>query len=256
MSNHVLLLHGQPGLAHDWDRVIAALGDDFQPLAIDRPGWNGHSRAHGLAGNAAAAVRALDSAGVTQAIVVGHSFGAAVAAWMASAYPDRVAALVLAAPSANRASLVWLDHLLAAPGLGYIAGIATLGGAGYALAVGGVRRAVGRRLGLEERYLDAVGRKLRAPGAWRSFSLEQRALIAELPELERRLAAIAAPTTVVAGTHDVIVPFSSAKQLVGQIPGAELVAVRNAGHLLSTRHPARLASAITAAGAVSGVSMD
>ena len=41
----VLLLHGQPGGAGDWDHVIAALDRQVRAIAIDRPGWDGQSRA-------------------------------------------------------------------------------------------------------------------------------------------------------------------------------------------------------------------
>ena len=252
MSNHVLLLHGQPGHGRDWDRVVAALGSPWQATAFDRPGWDGLSRAVDVPGNAFVAARRLDDAGVARATVVGHSWGAAVAAWMASAYPDRVEALVLTAPSANRASLVWLDQLLGAPGVGYGLGVAALGGPGYALAASPVRQLIARSLGLDERYLESIGAVLRTPAAWRSFWSEQRSLIRDLPELERRVMGITAPTTILAGDRDRIVPLSSARLLAKQIPGAKLVVLRRAGHLLAARYPGRIAEAIASAGAARG----
>ncbi len=257
----VLLLHGQPGLARDWDRVVAALPDGWRTLAIDRPGWDGRSRATDLAGNAAAAIRALERADVGRATVVGHSWGAAVAAWMASTYPERVAALVLAAPSANRASLLWFDELLAVPGVGYGVTVASLAGPGYALALGPVRRLIAVQLGLDNRYLDGIGAALRRPDAWRTFFFEQRTLIQELPELELRLARISAPATILAGDRDPIVPLSSARLLADQIEGARLVVLPKAGHLLPARRPKQLADAIVSATdpggrAMSRVSLD
>src|ERR1039458_9118417 len=53
----VLMLHGQPGGARDWERVIAALGPDTPAIAINRPGWDGASEPMDLPGNAAAAAR-------------------------------------------------------------------------------------------------------------------------------------------------------------------------------------------------------
>ena len=43
MSRAVLLLHGQPGSAADWDGVADLLHGRADVLAIDRPGWDGHS---------------------------------------------------------------------------------------------------------------------------------------------------------------------------------------------------------------------
>ena len=138
----VLLLHGQPGAARDWDRVRAAIGSPPETIAIDRPGWDGGSAPSDLEGNARAALDALDAAGAERAVVVGHSFGGAVAAWLAATHEQRVRALVLAAPSANAASLQWLDRILATPGLGFVAGAAALAGSGVALAARPLRARV------------------------------------------------------------------------------------------------------------------
>jgi len=226
----VLLLHGQPGAARDWDRVRAAIGSPPETIAIDRPGWDGGSAPSDLEGNARAALDALDAAGAERAVVVGHSFGGAVAAWLAATHEQRVRALVLAAPSANAASLQWLDRILA--------------GSGVALAARPLRARVARDLGLEEGYLRSAGRTLVAPRAWRAFFLEQRLLVRHLPGLEARLHTISAPTTVVIGTADRIVPPASARRLAEQIPGARLVELERANHLLPQQRAERLAEII------------
>jgi pimeloyl-ACP methyl ester carboxylesterase len=240
----VLLLHGQPGGARDWDRVCAAVGRRAQMVAIDRPGWRAGSVPADLAGNAADAVAVLDQYGARRATVVGHSLGGAVAAWLAAAYPERVARLVLAAPAANCAALVPLDYWLAEPVIGDLTGAAVLAGAGLALGAAGVRRFAAKRLGLEERYLETIGHQLRRPAAWRAFSADQRALVRDLPALEARLARISAPTTIVAGSADRIVPLSSARALAQSVPGAELVVLAGGDHLLVQREPERLAEII------------
>jgi pimeloyl-ACP methyl ester carboxylesterase len=244
----VLLLHGQPGGARDWDRVVEALGTRARAIAIDRPGWDATSRASGLDGNADAALAALDARGVSRAIVVGHSLGGAVAAWLAARDADRVAALVLAAPAANVTSLDRLDRLLALPVAGDVASAAVLSGIGAALAMPGIRRRIAAELQLDDRYLSASAPKLLAPRAWRSFVAEQRVLVRELPELERRLADIAAPTTIVCGAEDRVVTAAAARALQKQIRGAQLVVLPGAGHLLPQGHPGELAELIATAG--------
>jgi pimeloyl-ACP methyl ester carboxylesterase len=244
----VLLLHGQPGGARDWDRVVAALDGRVQAIAIDRPGWGGPGGPSDLDGNADAALAALDARGVRRAIVVGHSLGGAVAAWLAARDPDRVAALVLAAPAANVSSIDRLDRLLALPVAGEVASAAALSGIGVALAVPALRRRIAAELGLDDRYLSASAPKLLAPRAWRSFVAEQRVLVRELPELERRLADIAAPTTIVSGTEDRVVTPAAARALQTQIRGAQLVMLPGAGHLLPQGHPVQLAELIATAG--------
>jgi pimeloyl-ACP methyl ester carboxylesterase len=242
----VLLLHGQPGGVRDWDAVAAALEEP--PIVIYRPGWDGRSAPRDLRGNAQAAIAALDAHGVEDAVVVGHSLGAGVAAWMAVLYPERVRALVLASPGANTAALDWFDRLLAAPIVGSALSAILLASVGAALSVPTARRVLGRRLGLDQEFLRAGSRLLLRPSAWRAFVVEQRALLRDLPALELRLESVRAPTTIVSGSADWIVTPRAARLLAEQIPGARLELIYGAGHLLPHRHGAELAAAIRRAG--------
>ena len=218
----VLLLHGQPGSARDWERVLAAIGARARTIAIDRPGWDGRDVATDLQGNSAAALAALDAARAERATVVGHSFGGGVAAWLAAHHPERVGALVLVAPSANAASLSRLDRWLAKPVLGEVASATTLGAAGVLLSAAAVRRRLARELAIGDGYLRGWARRLLAPSGWRAFTFEQRALVRDLPLLEPALSRISAPTTIVAGARDIVVPLSSLRELAAQIPCSEL----------------------------------
>jgi 3-oxoadipate enol-lactonase len=242
----VLLLHGQPGSAADWDGVADQLRGHVDVLAIDRPGWDGRSSARDLRGNAAAALAALDARGVERAIVVGHSLGAAIAAWVAADHPERVSALILAAPAANRASLDAVDRWMAAPLLGELAAVATMGGLGLALSAGRVRRRLTDTTRLAPSYLEAARRTLLTPAAWRAYTVEQRALVNGIDDLEAALPAIEAPTTILIGDHDRIVRPAAARDLVRQIPGARLVVCGGGGHLLPQRDPGFVADQILA----------
>jgi pimeloyl-ACP methyl ester carboxylesterase len=224
--------------------VIAELGPGADPIAPDRPGWDGRTPATDLAGNAAAAVAALDAAGVERAIVVGHSLGGGVAVTLALEHPERVVALVLLAPAANTAALDTLDRLLAAPLLGPITSAAVLAGPGLALATRSLRGRLARRLELDERYLRAATRPLLTPAGWRSFIAEQRAIVRDLPQLEGRLDAVTVPTTIATGSADRVVRPAAARRLAAQIAGAELVVMERAGHLLPHREPRRVADLV------------
>jgi pimeloyl-ACP methyl ester carboxylesterase len=243
----VLLLHGQPGSARDWHAVVAALGSRAQAIAIDRPGWDGRSRATDLDGNAAAAIAALDRLGVDRAIVAGHSLGAAVAAWVAVRHPERVAALALASPAANTAAVDHVDRVLAAPLAGPLLTVASMSGIGLTLSAAGCRSVIARRLGIDPAYLQEAARGLLTASAWRAFVTEQRSLLAGLPMLEAALSAITAPTVVIAGSADRIVPLTAARALAEQIGGAQLTIIDGARHLLPQRHAPKLVEAILAA---------
>jgi pimeloyl-ACP methyl ester carboxylesterase len=248
-SGGVLLLHGQPGGSGDWSRVVQGIGGRVRTVAIDRPGWDGRREATDLRGNAAAALAALDAGGIDRAAVVGHSLGGAIAAWLAAKHPERVSALVLAAPAANHASITALDRWLAGPIAGYVAGAALLSALGVTLSAAPLRRRLATELTLDGDYLRAAGRRLMTPAAWRAFAVEQRGLLRDIPSLEAVLGQIAAPTTIISGTADRVVPVRAARRLADQIPGAKLVVIEHAGHLLPQRHGDRLAEAIVAAAA-------
>ena len=240
----VLLLHGQPGAASDWEHVTASIGDETTTVAFDRPGWDGRSAVRDLAGNASAARTVLDLAGIRRATVVGHSLGAAVASWLAWSSPERVGRLLLVAPAANLESLSAIDYLLAAPVAGWLASVGAMTGGGLVLGAGPVRRWVAEATALDDRYLQSAGRMLLTPSAWRSFVREQRLLVRDLPVLERRLGEISAPTKIVAGTADRVVPIGAARRLAGQIPGAQLVEIEHAGHLVHRHQAGAVARAI------------
>jgi pimeloyl-ACP methyl ester carboxylesterase len=244
----VLLLHGQPGSARDWDLVVGAIAARAPVVAIDRPGWDGHTPPGDLATSARAAAEALEAAGASGATVAGLSFGGAVAAWLAVERPELVGSLVLIAPAANRDSLQPVDRLLAAPVVGYIASAAVLSGAALALTSGRIRRRLESAFSLPDDYLLATARRLRGPAAWNSFVVEQRALLRDLPILEGRLGRIEAPTTVVIGTSDTVVPVEAGRRLARQIPDARLVEISGGHHVLPAEHPERLAELILAAG--------
>jgi pimeloyl-ACP methyl ester carboxylesterase len=241
------MLHGQPGGARDWAGVIAALDGRVRPIAINRPGWDGRSHPRDLAGNGEAALAELNRLGIDRATIVGHSLGAAIAVWLAAQHPERAAALVLAAPAASLASLQPFDRLLALPALGPLVSSASLTGLGLALAVGPVRARVTARRSLTDAYLRASGRALLRPSALRAFATEQRGLRDDLRAAENRLGDVRAPTRVVIGDRDRIVPLAAARALTARIVGAQLVVVQGAGHLLPPLHPADLAEAILAA---------
>ncbi len=223
----VVLLHGQPGSGRDWNRVRRRLPPQLPVVAPDRPGYDGVSRPGGIAHSARAVIDWMDNAGVPRAHVAGLSFGGGVAAWLAAEHPQRVSSLLLISPAANRAALQRIDRLLAAPLLGPVLSTAMILGAGVALR--------SPRL-LTRRAVSAV-------------LVEQRAMLEELPALEAKLDRITAPTTIMIGTADTVVPPNAGRLLADQIRDARLVEIGGARHGLTRTHPEQVAQLISRAGA-------
>lgn len=100
----VVFLHGLGTSGREWEPVAAALGaKGLSALVPDLLGF-GRSRrigtSFGLDEHVDALLRLLERTRAPSTVVVGHSFGCAVAAALAETAPDRVRALVLVAPPA------------------------------------------------------------------------------------------------------------------------------------------------------------
>ena len=220
----VVLLHGQPGSASHWRQVIDRLPGDIRVVAEDRPGYgNNPEPATGLLGNAGTVLRRLDQLGIEQAAVAGHSWAGGVALALAQRHPDRVAGVALVS-SIGPGAVSALDRALAFPVVGNVASWVF-----FRLAAPLIRR----------RF--EVGQH---PGEWRSFLVEQQAMVDELPGLVHGLRTIAAPTVVVAGDGDRIVPRRVAEALADRIPNAELRLLPGEGHVLPLTAPGEVADAI------------
>jgi pimeloyl-ACP methyl ester carboxylesterase len=246
----VLLVHGQPGLGGDWDAVAARLGD-HRLLVVDRPGY-GRSGEETLSIEDSAEVLGellaeRDAAGAT---VVGHSYGGGVAIVLAARRPELVGGLVLVGSVGRADSLNLLDRMLAVPVVGEAlsaAGLFTLG-----RLLPPVRQMAGDRrhsafdwlrASLPDERYDRVSAQ-RGRRVWRSFVNEQRALVREIAAVESSLITVRAPTVVISGTWDLVVPPSVSASIAASIPGSELVSVARTGHFLPRDAPEVVATAV------------
>jgi pimeloyl-ACP methyl ester carboxylesterase len=64
------------------------------------------------------------------------------------------------------------------------------------------------------------------------------------PKLRKRLHRITAPTLVVRGAQDTLIPAAHAEAYAAEVPGAQLVEVDGAAHLLAIEKPAELAALV------------
>lgn len=98
----VVLVHGYASDMNSWAFNIPAVAAGSPVIAIDLPGHGASDkdlRDGSLAELGGAVAGALQALSVDRAHLVGHSLGGAVAAWVASEHPERVASLTLIAPA-------------------------------------------------------------------------------------------------------------------------------------------------------------
>jgi pimeloyl-ACP methyl ester carboxylesterase len=249
MGREVVLLHGQPGLGSDWQQVADQLPPSLHVTAPDRPGYGAsHQRAGGFAFNARTVLAELDARHIERAVLVGHSYGGGVALSLAHLAPERVEALVLLA-SVGPGCLTGWDRLLAAPVAGEVCAIMAWWVTPW------VARARLARIARRQRRPIAAhehvnwhiwGTSHHEHGPlWRTFLIEQRALVNELSDLTASLAGIRQPTLLLADPSDTLVPVRTTHLLAEALPDARVELVSKIGHHLPRRGAATVAAAIT-----------
>jgi lipase len=116
----VLAIHGLTGHGQRWQRFAA---EQLSEIAVAAPDLLGHGRSSWAApwtidANVAALSALLAEQADAAVLVVGHSFGAAVALQLAATHPDLTAALVLLDPAVGLDG-AWMaeiaDAMLASP---------------------------------------------------------------------------------------------------------------------------------------------
>lgn len=234
-----LLLHGFTGTARQWQPLAEAFCHRYRIIALDQ-------RGHGLSGWAAGGaygtgdhmgdIAALvERLGLEGPLVAGHSMGGRNALMYAACYPEKVSRLVLvdARPGPDAASSRALESMVdnlpthvaslkeaAAAVRGYFPRISP------AMALH-LARHRWKRLpggGLVPRHDPALEVAARRGG----FAPE---------DLTPLLGQIACPTLVVRGEDSDILSPHSAQLLARSIPGARLVEIAGAGHLVPWEQP-------------------
>lgn len=239
----VLLLHGQPGLAAEWYRVVELLAATCRLIAPDRPGYDGRpERVTDWLGNADAAAALLTELGVETAVVLCFSWATGAALELARRHPERVRGLVLVGSVGAPGSVTLSDRLIALPGVLQL-GRTLVGWTGPWIADAIVRLARSRLRDEDMRAFRAVVGLWRERKAWRAAAAEQRYLVRDAPALERHVGEVTVPVIVVAGTRDPYVPQASAAALARTLPNGRLVEV-DAGHLMTVEAPAVVADAV------------
>jgi len=238
--------------------VVAILGPTHRLVVPDRPGYGSSpGPASGPTGNADRLAALLGSLGTGPAIVVGHSYGAAVAARLAERHPEVVAALVLVCPAASSAALGGADRALALPMVGEAAAflamrsLANLAHWATRVIPAGRLTTLPLRVGLPAERVGAFADAWRRGDVWRVFAVEQRALVAEMPELDDGLSTIRVPVSLVGGGRDRIITPRVVRDLAGRFSQATVTWAPEAGHLLPWLQPSVVAEAVRAVGPLS-----
>ena len=82
----ILLIHGTPGSIEDWNKIIDSLSKDFRVTAFDRLGHgfsSSNQYEYHIGDNATMVENLIKQLGLKSPLIVGHSYGGSIAAFMA-----------------------------------------------------------------------------------------------------------------------------------------------------------------------------
>ncbi|MDX1502972.1 MAG: alpha/beta fold hydrolase [Thermoanaerobaculia bacterium] len=205
----MLLLHGSPGSSSDFATLGPALGRRLRVVAPDLPGFGASTApvpSYSVRAHALYARQLLDHLGVERVHLLGFSMGGGVAIEIADREPERVASLVLlSAIGVQELELLGrysLNHAV------HGAQLATLWLAHEAVPHFG--------------WLD--GALLSRAYARNFFDTDQR-------PLRPALARLSAPTLLLHGERDILVPVAAAREHHRLVPQSELVSL-DANHFV------------------------
>lgn len=226
----VLLIMGLGWPSYLWFRTQPSLAERYRTITFDNRGVGQSDVPPGpysMAAMASDASAVLDAAGIHSAHIYGISMGGMIAQEFALQYPQKVRSLVLGCtaaggPHAVRAEAEALQVLLSRG----------MTPEEFSIALNPfIYDAETPRTRIEEDF--EIRRKWFAPP--QGYLAQLQAILAW--EGYSRISQIAAPTLVIHGENDRLVPCGNGKLIAERIPGAKLVLIPHASHIFSTDQP-------------------
>ncbi len=232
----VILLHGFGASLLTWEEWARDLERDHRVIRYDLPGFGltgaDPSGDYTDARSIAVLLALMDRLGVARASVVGNSMGGRIAWTFAALHPARVDKLVLVSPDGFRS-----------PGLAY--GVAPkvpllMRALPYVLPSFMLRASLAPAYANPAVMTDALFTQYRdmmlAPGVRDAIvqRMGQQVLVDPVPLLQR----IDAPTLLMWGEQDRMIPFANSADYLRALPHAKLAALPGIGHIPQEEAPA------------------
>jgi pimeloyl-ACP methyl ester carboxylesterase len=237
----VVFVHGLGGAWQNWLENLPRVAQERRAIAVDLPGFGRSEmpRSHiSVTSYGRFVDHFCEQLGLEQAVLVGNSMGGFVAAETAIQNPARVERLVLVS-----AAGVSITNLYRRPVRSWGRVAAMLGTYGAANSRAAVARPHIRHLALG--FVMRYPTRLRADLCWEQVHASgtegfRDALDALLDyDFRPRLGAIRAPTLIVWGTEDVLVPVVDADEFERHIPNSRKVLMEDTGHVPMLERPVK-----------------
>ena len=216
--------------------MYGPLSSRYCGFAFDRPG-HGHSdrpnhRDITVDVQAQMLHTALEELNVEQPILVGHSWGGALALAYALEFQEDVAGLVLLAPAVYEGDdgVSFLTKLPALPFIGDLINFLFTPLLGASVVREDLQKAFSPDP-VPKHYLRHVLTEWTRPKKVKWYSVDDTLLNSSLPKFTPRYSEIHVPVAIVTGDSDLIVPAKeNAHRLYDALPNSELVILQKTGH--------------------------
>ncbi len=236
----IVLIHGASGNLRDFEAsILPELAKTHRVLAFDRPGHGWSARpdeadSHDPARQAALIHGALEKIGVERPVVLGHSWGGAVATAYALQFAADMSGLLVLAGATHpwKGPVAWYHRVLAKPVLGSIFLWLIVLPFGRLLASAGVQSTFTPD-SAPDGYEEALGLSLLfRPGHFRNNSVDTSNLRSHLARQSTQYEGITVPTIIVTGNRDqTVLAKLHSYALHEQISGSELIKLQGVGHM-------------------------
>ena len=238
----LLLMHGFGSSLQAWDDWSLKLEQKYRVIRLDLPGFGltGASPANDYSEEKDLAILThfADKLGLEKFSIIGHSMGGKMAWTLAATQPERVQALVLMAPDGFPEAKDIGTKPYEVP--------AVMGLIKYFLPKYLVRKSIEPAFAEADALSDArVNRyydMLRAPGVRAAILERSNQTIYTDPV--PRLKAIKAPTLLIWGEQDQMIPSTNAKSYASVLSNSTTVLVPKLGHLLQEEQPEKGLTAV------------
>ncbi len=238
----LLLLHGFGSSLQAWDDWSLKLEQKYRVIRLDLPGFGltGASPANDYSEEKDLAILTYfaDKLGLEKFSVMGHSMGGKMAWSLAASQPERVQALVLMAPDGFPETKDIGTKPYEVP--------AIMGLIKYVLPKYLVRKSIEPAFVQADALNDALVNRyfdmLRAPGVRGAILERSNQTIYTDPV--PRLKAIKAPTLLIWGEHDQMIPSTNAQSYANVLSNSTTVLVPKLGHLLQEEQPEKGLTAV------------
>lgn len=223
----VLLIHGFPFTSRMWQPQLHGLADTGQIVAPDLPGFGDSPAApppHSVDAMAQACVAVLDAQGIHgPAVIGGLSMGGYIALAIARLYPQRLRGLMLLSTRAAADGAEAKANRDKAIATAQEQGPAPAGEGMFPKLLAPGNYAAQPQTAEELRAIMA--------GATTEGVVMALTAMRDRPDSTPLLGQISAPTLVVHGEEDQVIPKSEAEAMAAAIPNSQLQLIANAGHV-------------------------